>query len=216
MRSWTRSVTCGWSGKSSSSVRSTVQSNVRRPRGHASCIVVARDMSLDDLWYKNAIIYCLDVEKYQDANGDGIGDFEGLMRRLDYLAGPRRDLRVAPAVLPLTEPRQRVRRCRLLWRQRQTWVARRLRRLHAARRGARHARDRRPGRQPHVDRLALVPAGARRPEVLLPRLVCLVRHASQESQRGHRLSRAADDDLDEGSAGEASTTSIASTITSPT
>ena len=44
-------------------------------------------MSIDDLWYKNAIIYCLDVEKYQDANGDGIGDFEGLSRRLDYLSG---------------------------------------------------------------------------------------------------------------------------------
>jgi maltose alpha-D-glucosyltransferase / alpha-amylase len=44
-------------------------------------------MSIDDLWYKNAVIYCLDVEKYQDANGDGIGDFEGVMRRLDYLAG---------------------------------------------------------------------------------------------------------------------------------
>ena len=44
-------------------------------------------MSISDLWYKNAIIYCLDVEKYQDANGDGIGDFEGLMRRLDYLQG---------------------------------------------------------------------------------------------------------------------------------
>jgi maltose alpha-D-glucosyltransferase / alpha-amylase len=44
-------------------------------------------VSIDDLWYKNAIIYCLDVEKYQDANGDGIGDFEGLMRRLDYLQG---------------------------------------------------------------------------------------------------------------------------------
>jgi maltose alpha-D-glucosyltransferase / alpha-amylase len=44
-------------------------------------------MSIDDLWYKNAIIYCLDVEKFQDANGDGVGDFEGLMRRLDYLAG---------------------------------------------------------------------------------------------------------------------------------
>ena len=40
-----------------------------------------------DLWYKNAIIYCLDVEKYQDTNGDGVGDFEGLTRRLDYLAG---------------------------------------------------------------------------------------------------------------------------------
>jgi maltose alpha-D-glucosyltransferase/alpha-amylase len=44
-------------------------------------------MSIDDLWYKNAIIYCLDVEKYQDANDDGVGDFEGLMRRLDYLQG---------------------------------------------------------------------------------------------------------------------------------
>ncbi len=44
-------------------------------------------MSITDLWYKNAVIYCLDVEKYQDANGDGVGDFEGLTRRLDYLAG---------------------------------------------------------------------------------------------------------------------------------
>jgi maltose alpha-D-glucosyltransferase/alpha-amylase len=44
-------------------------------------------MSIEDLWYKNAVIYCLDVEKYQDANGDGVGDFEGLTRRLDYLAG---------------------------------------------------------------------------------------------------------------------------------
>jgi maltose alpha-D-glucosyltransferase/alpha-amylase len=42
---------------------------------------------IDDLWYKNAIIYCLDVERYVDANGDGIGDFSGLTRRLDYLAG---------------------------------------------------------------------------------------------------------------------------------
>jgi maltose alpha-D-glucosyltransferase / alpha-amylase len=43
--------------------------------------------SIDDLWYKNAVIYCLDVEKYVDSNGDGIGDFAGLTRRLDYLAG---------------------------------------------------------------------------------------------------------------------------------
>jgi len=43
--------------------------------------------SISDLWYKNAIIYCLDVEKYLDSNGDGIGDFAGLVQRLDYLAG---------------------------------------------------------------------------------------------------------------------------------
>ena len=42
---------------------------------------------IDDLWYKNAVIYCLDVEKYFDANGDGIGDFPGLCSKLDYLAG---------------------------------------------------------------------------------------------------------------------------------
>ena len=44
-------------------------------------------MSLEDLWYRNAIIYCLDVEKYMDATGDGVGDFEGLAARLPYLAG---------------------------------------------------------------------------------------------------------------------------------
>jgi hypothetical protein len=37
-------------------------------------------MAIEDLWYKNAVIYCLDVEKYLDANGDGVGDFEGLSR----------------------------------------------------------------------------------------------------------------------------------------
>jgi maltose alpha-D-glucosyltransferase / alpha-amylase len=40
---------------------------------------------IEDLWYKNTVIYSLDVKTFLDANGDGIGDFEGLMRRLDYL-----------------------------------------------------------------------------------------------------------------------------------
>ena len=42
---------------------------------------------INDLWYKNAIVYCLSVATYMDANEDGIGDFQGLMRRLDYLQG---------------------------------------------------------------------------------------------------------------------------------
>ena len=42
---------------------------------------------INDLWYKNAVIYCLSVGTYMDANGDGVGDFQGLMRRLDYLHG---------------------------------------------------------------------------------------------------------------------------------
>src|SRR3569832_2239934 len=42
---------------------------------------------IDDLWYKHAVIYCLDVGTFMDSNGDGVGDFEGLSRRLDYLSG---------------------------------------------------------------------------------------------------------------------------------
>jgi maltose alpha-D-glucosyltransferase / alpha-amylase len=38
-----------------------------------------------DLWYKNAVIYCLDVETFMDSNGDGIGDFQGLSDRLDHI-----------------------------------------------------------------------------------------------------------------------------------
>jgi maltose alpha-D-glucosyltransferase / alpha-amylase len=40
---------------------------------------------IEDLWYKNTVIYSLDVGTFMDSNGDGVGDFEGLMRRLDYL-----------------------------------------------------------------------------------------------------------------------------------
>jgi trehalose synthase len=46
------------------------------------------DMSrTSDVWWKNAVFYCLDVETFQDGNGDGIGDFAGLEHRIDYLAG---------------------------------------------------------------------------------------------------------------------------------
>jgi maltose alpha-D-glucosyltransferase/alpha-amylase len=37
-------------------------------------------------WYRQAVIYCLDVETFQDSNGDGVGDLPGLTSRLDYLA----------------------------------------------------------------------------------------------------------------------------------
>jgi len=40
-----------------------------------------------DLWWKNAVIYCLDVETFFDHSGDGCGDLEGLTERIDYLAG---------------------------------------------------------------------------------------------------------------------------------
>jgi maltose alpha-D-glucosyltransferase/alpha-amylase len=42
---------------------------------------------ISDLWYKNAVIYCISVESFMDSDGDGVGDFRGLTRRLDYLHG---------------------------------------------------------------------------------------------------------------------------------
>ena len=43
------------------------------------------DVSDDSLWYKDAIIYEIPVFAFSDANGDGIGDFRGLIYKLDYL-----------------------------------------------------------------------------------------------------------------------------------
>jgi trehalose synthase len=39
-----------------------------------------------DLWWKTAIVYCLDVKTFLDWNDDGVGDFPGLAQRIDYLA----------------------------------------------------------------------------------------------------------------------------------
>ncbi|HVM24139.1 MAG TPA: alpha-amylase family protein [Candidatus Limnocylindrales bacterium] len=47
-------------------------------------------MSLEatsDLWWKNAIVYCVDTQSFLDTTGDGVGDIDGLTQRVDYLAG---------------------------------------------------------------------------------------------------------------------------------
>jgi trehalose synthase len=40
-----------------------------------------------DQWWKNAVIYCVDVETFLDTDGDGCGDLRGVTRQIDYLAG---------------------------------------------------------------------------------------------------------------------------------
>jgi hypothetical protein len=40
----------------------------------------------DPVWYKDAIIYQLHVKAFFDSDSDGIGDFTGLMQKLDYVA----------------------------------------------------------------------------------------------------------------------------------
>lgn len=39
----------------------------------------------DPLWYKDAVIYQVHVKSYFDSNNDGIGDFPGLIAKLDYI-----------------------------------------------------------------------------------------------------------------------------------
>ncbi|RIV35897.1 alpha-amylase family protein [Micromonospora radicis] len=41
---------------------------------------------MSDRWYSEAVVYCLDIDTFADSNGDGVGDIQGLIGRLDYLA----------------------------------------------------------------------------------------------------------------------------------
>ncbi|MCG6122479.1 MAG: maltose alpha-D-glucosyltransferase [Microvirga sp.] len=44
------------------------------------------NLVVDPLWYKDAVIYQLHVKSFFDANDDGVGDFAGLLEKLDYVA----------------------------------------------------------------------------------------------------------------------------------
>ncbi|GAA1725919.1 alpha-amylase family glycosyl hydrolase [Brachybacterium phenoliresistens] len=45
-----------------------------------------RPADRSDLWWRTAVIYCLDIETFQDSDGDGVGDIDGLADRIEYLA----------------------------------------------------------------------------------------------------------------------------------
>jgi maltose alpha-D-glucosyltransferase/alpha-amylase len=55
--------------------------------GRGSALKPKEILTLEDdpLWYRDAIIYELHVKAFADNNGDGIGDFQGLTEKLDYL-----------------------------------------------------------------------------------------------------------------------------------
>ena len=88
-----------------------------------------------DLWWKTAVIYCLDVQTFADSNGDGVGDFPGLVRASRPPCRSRRDRDLADALLPDRGRRRRLRHHRLLRRRSAARHPRRLRRVrpHRAR-----------------------------------------------------------------------------------
>ena len=59
-------------------------------------------------WYKDAVIYQIHVKAYMDSNGDGIGDFAGLMSRLDHVQDLGGHGGLAAALLPVSATRRRL------------------------------------------------------------------------------------------------------------
>jgi maltose alpha-D-glucosyltransferase/alpha-amylase len=55
-------------------------------RSRTSRRAASSPLSDDPLWYKDAIIYQVHVKSFFDANNDGVGDFPGLIAKLDYIA----------------------------------------------------------------------------------------------------------------------------------
>lgn len=55
------------------------------PVSHIALETVEIDISDDPLWYRDAVIYQLNVKAFFDSNNDGIGDFKGVTAKLDYV-----------------------------------------------------------------------------------------------------------------------------------
>jgi maltose alpha-D-glucosyltransferase/alpha-amylase len=62
-----------------------LQPAARREREGKHVMPKRPGSATDPLWYKDAIVYELHVRAFKDGNGDGVGDFSGLIQRLDYL-----------------------------------------------------------------------------------------------------------------------------------
>ena len=149
-----------------------------------------------------------------DANGDGVGDFRGLLRRLDYLHGlgitaiwlmpfqpsPMRDDGYDISDYYGVDPR---------YGTLGDFVE-----IHPWLQAARHPRHHRSRRQPHFRPASLVSRGATSEGFALSRLVCLVRQEAGQCQYRHGVSRRAEIDLDAATRKPAPGISIASTISS--
>ena len=117
----------------------------------------------DPLWYKDAVIYELPVTSFYDANGDGVGDFQGLCEKLDYLQqlgvtclwllpffpSPLKDDGYDIADYTSVHPRY--------------GTLEEFRDVRARRARPRHARRYRAGPESHVRPAPVVPAGAAAP-----------------------------------------------------
>ena len=159
----------------------------------------ADDNRSDPLWYKDAVIYQLHIKSFFDSNNDGVGDFAGLISKLDYIAeigvtciwllpfypSPRRDdgydiaeyRDVHPEYGKLAEARRLIE--------------------EAHKRGLK--RDHRTGDQPYFGSASLVPAGAEgKARLVGAEFLCLVRQRQEICRHPHHLPRHREVQLDLG------------------
>ena len=113
---------------------------------------------MSERWYKEAVIYCVEVETFQDSDGDGCGDLRGPDQPAGLPRPARRHLPVAQPDPPDARPRRRLRRQPTSTASTRGWA--RLGdfvELAAQARRARHPGPARPGRQPHLRPAPVVP-----------------------------------------------------------
>ena len=159
-----------------------------------------------DLWWKNAIVYCLDVETFRRRTSP-----RGLIDRIDHVAGLGATCLWLMPLYPTPEPRRRLRHHRLPRRRPAPRRPRRRRGGDPPRERPRAARARRPRRQPHLRRAPLVP---RRPRG--PRLAATAPTTSGATTRARAGHDAPTRDWTWDASRPASTTCTASRRSSPT
>jgi 1,4-alpha-glucan branching enzyme len=69
---------------SSHSLRMTLRGSGKTKPAGSALFIAPRDP--EEPWWKSSVVYQVYVRSFADSNGDGIGDLEGLRRRLDYIA----------------------------------------------------------------------------------------------------------------------------------
>ena len=155
------------------------------------------------LWYKDAVIYQAHVRAFFDSTNDGIGDFAGLTAEAGVHRKPGRQHAVAPAVLPVSAARRRLRHRGLREHPPELRHAGRLRSVHRGGAPAADPRHHRAGHQPHVGPAPVVPGRARRARRITgARLLRLERHEPEIPGRPHHLHRHREIELDLGRHGQ--------------
>ena len=67
-------------------IESEVELSQPSPQARAGPVIAPQMGESDPLWFRKAVFYEVLVRGFADSNGDGVGDFRGLIAKLDYLA----------------------------------------------------------------------------------------------------------------------------------